>query len=99
MIRPGLFALRAGTGVLLAGGLLLAGCAAPTLSQPQLASVSQLCGIPEGLLAQDVEEKRFLLLDPVSAQSPSPEVACVNRWARRRHLRLIYIETIDQEAQ
>jgi len=76
--------------------IILAGCAAPTLSQEQLASVSQRCGIPEGFLSQDVEEKRFLLLDPVSAASPSPEVACVNQWARRRNLRLIYIESIEE---
>ena len=76
--------------------IILTGCAAPTLSQEQLASVSQRCGIPEGSLSQDVEEKRFLLLDPVSAASPSPEVACVNQWARRRNLRLIYIESIEE---
>jgi hypothetical protein len=76
------------------GALVTAACAAPTLSQQQLATVSQRCGIPEGLLTQDVEEKRFLLLDPVSVASPSPEVACVNQWARRRNLRLIYIESV-----
>jgi hypothetical protein len=76
------------------GAVVTAGCTAPTLSQQQLATVSQHCGIPEGLLTQDVEEKRFLLLDPVSVASPSPEVACVNQWARRRNLRLIYIESV-----
>jgi hypothetical protein len=76
--------------------MLLTGCAAQTLSQQQLATVSQRCGIPEGLLSQDVEEKRYLLLDPVSVASPSPEVACVNQWARRRNLRLIYIESIEE---
>jgi len=80
----------------LAAVSLVGGCAAPTLSAQQLASVSQRCGIPEGLLSQDVEERRFLLLDPVSVASPSPEVACVNQWARRRNLRLIYIESIEE---
>jgi hypothetical protein len=90
---------RGASRLLVAASLLLGGCAAPTLSQQQLTRVSQNCGIPEGLLSQDVEERRFLLLDPVSAESPSPQVACVNRWARQRNLRLIYIETIDQEPQ
>ena len=82
------------------GAGLLIGCTAPTLSQQQIASVSQRCGIPDGLLSQDVQEKRFLLLDPVSVASPSPEVACVNQWARRRNMRLIYIESIlEPEAQ
>ena len=76
--------------------IFLSSCATPTLSQQELASVSERCGIPEGLLSQDVEEKRFLLLDPVSVASPSPEVACVNQWARRRNLRLIYIESIEE---
>ncbi len=79
-----------------AGTVLLGGCAAPVLTQQELASVSQRCGVPEGLLTQDFEERRFLLLDPVSTASPSPEVACVNQWARRRNLRLIYIESVEE---
>lgn len=75
----------------------LSACAAPTLSRQDIASVSQRCGVPEGLLSQDVEERRFLILDPVNASRPAPEVACVNQWARERHLRLIYIESIEQE--
>jgi hypothetical protein len=79
--------------------LLLGGCATPVLSRQQLASVSQRCGIPEGLLTQDVEERRFLLLEPVSTASPSPEVGCVNQWARRHNLRLIYIESVEEPLQ
>lgn len=87
-------ALRLSATILLAAGL--AGCVAPTLSRQELASVSQQCGVPEGLLSQDVEQRRFLILDPVNASRPAPEVACVNQWARRRHMRLIYIESIEQ---
>jgi len=79
-------------------GAGLSGCVAPVLSRQQLASVSQQCGVPDGLLTQDVEERRFLILDPVNAARPAPEVGCVNRWARRRHMRLIYIESIQQDA-
>ncbi|MDQ8757695.1 hypothetical protein RCO27_15810 [Sphingosinicella sp. LHD-64] len=74
----------------------VAGCVAPTLSQQDIASVSQRCGVPEGLLSQDVEQRRFLILEPVNAARPAPEVACVNQWARRRHMRLIYIESIEE---
>jgi hypothetical protein len=74
----------------------LAGCAAPTLSRQDLASVSRQCGVPEELLSQDVGQRRFLILDPVNAARPAPEVACVNQWARRRHMRLIYIESIEE---
>lgn len=74
----------------------LSGCAAPILSQQDIASVSRQCGVPEGALSQDVEQRRFLILDPINAARPAPEVACVNQWARRRQLRLIYIESIEQ---
>ena len=77
------------------GGLGLTACA-PALSQQDISSVSQQCGVPEGLLSQDVERRRFLILEPVNAARPAPEVACVNQWARRRHMRLIYIESIEQ---
>jgi hypothetical protein len=87
-------AVRLSATILLAAGL--SACVAPTLSQQDLASVSQQCGVPEGLLSQDVEQRRFLILDPVNAARPAPEVACVNQWARRRHMRLIYIESIEQ---
>ena len=75
----------------------LSACVAPTLSRQDIAAVSQRCGVPEGLLSQDVVERRFLILDPVNTSRPAPEVACVNQWARERHLRLIYIESIEQE--
>ena len=99
-MSPGAVARRGGEiAVHVFASLCVAGCAAPLLSRQDLADVSQRCAIPDGLLTQDLEERRFLLLEPVSSASPSPEVACVNQWARRRNLRLIYIESIEEPQQ
>ena len=79
--------------------LLLAGtsaCTTPMLSEAALARAERRCGIPERHLEQDDEERRFLMMYPLwpSAERET-QIACVERFAERRRLQLIYIEAVE----
>jgi len=63
-------------------------------SQAEINSVAERCGLAAGELFQDEEEKRLLFLFRVQ---PTPqERACVARWARRNHLRPVFIDAINE---
>lgn len=74
--------------------LSVSACATARMhSQAELNSVGRQCGLALGELIQDDEEKRLLFL---FRSAPTPdERACVQRWARKNHLRPVFIDAID----
>ena len=62
-------------------------------SQAELNSAGRACGLTYGELIQDDEEKSLLIL---FREAPSPEQRrCVYKWARRNHLRLVVVDSIQ----
>ena len=74
--------------------LLLSACATPRMhSQAELNSAGQACGLTYGELIQDDEEKKLLIM---FRAAPTPEHrSCVYKWARRNHLKLVIIDSIQ----
>ena len=86
---------RGGSLVLfLAVTFALSACAAPRMySQDELNSASLACGLTYGELIQDDEAKKLLIL---FRQAPeSAQRACVYDWARKNHLKLVVIDSIQ----
>lgn len=80
--------------ILLPGALLtLSACATPrmhTVDELNIASLA--CGLTYGELIQDAEAKKLLIL---FREAPSADRrACVYEWARKRHLKLVVIDSI-----
>jgi hypothetical protein len=74
--------------------LLLSGCVTARLhSEAELAGVGRDCGVALGELFQDQSEKRLLFLFKPGA-TPGQR-ACVTRWARRNHLRTVFVNAIN----
>ena len=76
------------------GASLLFGlCACATTArmheQSELNSIGQRCGLALGELFQDESEKRLLFM--IRHGATAEERACVLRWARERHLRLVFV--------
>ena len=70
--------------------LALAGCATARMhSEEELAGVTRRCGLPLGDVVQFAEEPRLVFLMRVERAS---QFVCVRRWARRKHLRLVYMD-------
>ncbi len=74
--------------------LALSACATPRMhSQAELNSAGQACGLTYGELIQDDEEKKLLIM---FRAAPTPEHrTCVYKWARRNHLKLVVIDSIQ----
>ena len=77
--------------------LALTGCATARLhTEAELADVTRHCNLAHGELFQDESEKRLLFLFRVQ---PTPaERACVYQFARRNHLRPVFIDAINEPA-
>jgi hypothetical protein len=75
--------------------LALSACATAKLHTPeQLNNVALSCGLALGELVQEEEAKPLLFVFRVA---PRPEQrACVYRWAKRNHLRLVIIEAVNE---
>lgn len=58
-------------------------------SQDEINGVTRTCGLAAGELFQDESEKRLLFM--IRNGATADERACVLRWARERHLRLVYV--------
>jgi hypothetical protein len=73
----------------------LSACATARMhSADELNNVGRSCGLALGELIQDEEEKRLLFLFRVA---PTPEERrCVQRWARRNHLRPVFIDAVNE---
>jgi len=71
----------------------LSACATPRMhSEDELNSASLACGLAYGELIQDEEAMKKLIL---FREAPSPSKRnCVYQWARKRHLKLVVIDSI-----
>jgi hypothetical protein len=58
-------------------------------TQAELNGVTRQCGLALGELFQDESEKRLLFM--IRHGATEEERACVLRWARERHLRLVFV--------
>ena len=77
---------------------LLSACAAhPRVhSASELASVADRCDVAAHELAQHRERPEiFYFLNPAASE---PQLICVVRWAKQNHLKLVYVEAVEQEA-
>ncbi len=80
--------------ILIVGAALsLSACATPRMhNQDELNSAGLACGLTYGELIQDAEAKKLLIL---FREAPSPDRrACVYQWARKRHLKLVVVDSI-----
>ena len=76
----------------LTAAVALSACATARMhSQEELNVASLGCGLTFGELIQDEEEKRLLIM---FRAAPSPEHRdCVQKWAKKRHLKLVIIDS------
>lgn len=75
-------------------GFSLAGCATARMhSVDEINSVGSRCGVAIGELFQDESEKRLLFL--MKPDATIEQRACVARWARKNHLRFVFVEAIN----
>jgi len=75
--------------------LALSACATARMhSQAEINSVTEQCGLAAGELFQDESEKRLLFLFRVAPTAE--ERACVIRWARKNHLRAVFINAVNE---
>lgn len=89
---------RIGSSFIVLVALSLSACATARLhSTDELNSVASKCGFALGQLAQDDEVKRMLF---VMEDGPSvQQQACVGRWARKNHMRPVFIDGIEWAAE
>ena len=74
--------------------LALSACATARMhTQAELTAVERECGLAIGELVQDESEKRLLFLFRIAPTAE--ERACVVRWARKNHLRMVIIEAMN----
>jgi hypothetical protein len=83
---------RAGisTTLIIVAMLPLSACATARMhTQAEINGVTQSCGLALGELFQDESEKSLLFM--IRHGATAEERACVLRWARERHLRLVFV--------
>jgi hypothetical protein len=86
MARPPKF----GSALIIASALALSACVTARMhTEAELNGVGRNCGLALGELFQDESEKRLLFM--LRHGATAEERACVLRWARERHLRLVYV--------
>ncbi len=74
--------------------LTLSACATARLhSVEEVNAVGQRCGVALGELFQDESEKRLLFL--MKPGATRAQRICVARWARAKHLKLVYVQAIN----
>ena len=82
--------------LLVAGGCLalLSACATARMhSQEELNVASLGCGLSYGELIQDEEEKKLLIM--FRAKPTPAHRDCIYKWAKKRHLKLVIIDSIQ----
>jgi len=73
--------------------LALSACATARLhSVEEINTVGQQCGVAVGELFQDESEKRLLFL--MKPDATEEQRICVARWARKNHLRFVFVDAI-----
>ena len=76
--------------LILAGAGALTACATAKMHDQQaLNNVALGCGMTYGDLIQDEEEKRLLIA--LKGNIRAGQRACVTSWARRNHLRAVFV--------
>ncbi|WP_155263784.1 hypothetical protein [Sphingomonas segetis] len=72
--------------------LTLSACATPARihDEAQLNRVATGCGLALGELIQDESEKKLLLL--IRQDVTAEQRSCVNRWAKRNGLKMVFVE-------
>ncbi len=74
--------------------LTLSACATARLhSVEEINTVGQACGVALGELFQDESEKRLLFL--MKPGATREQRVCVARWARKNHLKFVFVEAIN----
>ena len=74
--------------------LALSACATARLhSVEEINSVGAACGVALGELFQDESEKRLLFL--MRPGATAEQRLCVLRWARKNHLKFVFVEAIN----
>jgi hypothetical protein len=63
-------------------------------TQAEINGVTRQCGLALGELFQDESEKRLLFM--LRHGATAEERACVVRWARERHLRVVYVNAAPE---
>jgi len=84
--------------ILAVSGLSACATTARMHTQTELAAVARRCGVALGEIAQFEEEPRLLFLFPVER---ARHFVCVSRWARKRGMRVVYLEDVarvDEDA-
>jgi hypothetical protein len=81
--------------LLIVAALALSGCVTARLhSEAELNVAAQGCGLALGELVQEYDAKRLLFVFRIA---PTIEQRiCVARWARKRHLRTVIIESVNE---
>jgi hypothetical protein len=75
-------------------GLTLSACATARLhSVEEINTVGRACGVALGQLFQDESEKRLLFL--MKPDATAAQRLCVGRWARRNHLKFVFVNAIN----
>jgi hypothetical protein len=78
----------------LGGALLLSACATARFhSVEEINSVGQQCGVAVGEVFQDESEKRLLFL--MRPDATQEQRLCVLRWARKNHLKFVFVNAIN----
>ena len=79
---------------LLALPLALSACATARMhSVEEINSVGATCGVELGEVFQDESEKRLLFL--MKPDATAAQRGCVARWARRNHLKFVFVNAIN----
>ncbi len=84
--------MNRGAAVLLSliGAASLSACVTARMhTQAELNGITRQCGLALGELFQDESEKRLLFM--IRHGATEEERACVLRWARKQHLRLVFV--------
>ena len=81
--------------VLIAGAaLLLSACATARFhSVEEINAVGAQCGVAVGEVFQDESEKKLLFL--MKPGATAEQRVCVARWARKNHMKLVFVEAIN----
>ena len=80
--------------MLLALPLALSACATARLhSVEEINSVGASCGVELGEVFQDESEKRLLFL--MRPDASDAQRLCVLRWARKNHLKFVFVNAIN----
>ena len=76
------------------GVFALSACATARLhSVEEINSVGSRCGVALGELFQDESEKKLLFL--MKPDSTPAQRVCIARWARKNHLKTVFVNAIN----